>query len=216
MITIGSFLEELRRQRVDDHRFYHQSRINQTLHLISAISFLAAYALAFTQPLAAVLIGWGIGMVTRQTGHYVFEPSGYDAVNQATNDHKEKVKVGFNQTRKTVLIAIWLPAPLLLLADPSLFGLLTPHTDRMGAMNNIAVIWLAVAVGGILFRAVQLCLTRNALTALIWVTKIATDPFHNIRIYWKSPYHLLRGQWLDPIHEDDVDDKDDKPAHGTA
>lgn len=217
MITIDSFLEELRRQRVDDHRFYHQSRINQTLHLISAISFLAAYALVFTQPLTAVLIGWGIGMVTRQTGHYVFEPSGYDTVNRATNAHKENVKVGFNQTRKTVLIAIWLLAPLILLADPSLLGLLTPHADRAGAMNNIAIIWLAIALGGILFRSVQLCLTRSALTALVWVTKIATDPFHNIHIYWKSPYYLLRGQFFDPIHdEDDADDADDEPAHGTT
>jgi len=30
------FLEELRQQRWDDHRFYHQSRVNQTLHLFSA------------------------------------------------------------------------------------------------------------------------------------------------------------------------------------
>jgi hypothetical protein len=214
MITAHSFLQELRRQRVDDHRFYHQSRINQTLHLISAISFLVAYVLAFTQPFAAVLIGWGIGMVTRQTGHYVFEPSGYDAVNKATNDYKETVKVGFNQTRKTVLIAIWLLAPLLLLADPSLFGLLTPHTDRASALNNVALIWLAVALGGILFRVVQLCLTRDALTAFVWVTKIATDPLHNIHIYWKSPYYLMRGQLFDPIH--DEDDADNEPAHGTA
>ena len=35
--------EVLRVQRWDDHRFYHQSRINQTLHLISALSFLTAY-----------------------------------------------------------------------------------------------------------------------------------------------------------------------------
>ena len=216
MITIVSFLEELRRQRVDDHRFYHQSRINQTLHLISAISFLAAYALVFTQPLTAVLIGWGIGMVTRQTGHYVFEPSGYDAVNHATNAHKENVKVGFNQTRKTVLIAIWLLAPLVLFADPSLLGLLTPHTDRASAMNNVAVIWLAIALAGIMVRAVQLWLTRSPLTALVWVTKIATDPFHNIHIYWKSPYYLLRGQLFDPIHEDDADDADDEAAHGAA
>src|SRR5512140_3435841 len=115
MIDIDGFLRELRKQRDDDHRYYHQSRINQTLHLVSAISFLCAYALAFKNPLAAVLIGWGVGMVTRQTGHYVFEPAGYDEVNGATNEYKETVKVGFNQKRKTVLIAIWLLLPLSLL-----------------------------------------------------------------------------------------------------
>lgn len=200
MITLGSFLEELRRQRQDDHRFYHQSRINQALHLVSAISFLLAYALVFHNPLAAVLVAWGIGMVTRQTGHYVFEPSGYDAVNAATNEYKERIKVGFNQQRKTVLIAIWLLAPWLLYLDPSLLGLLEPHRDLAGLLNNIAVIWLLVALGGILFRTVQLVLTRSVQTGLVWVTKIATDPFHNIRIYYKSPYYLLRGELLDPMH----------------
>ena len=32
------FLRALENQRWDDHRFYHHSRINQTQHLISAIS----------------------------------------------------------------------------------------------------------------------------------------------------------------------------------
>ena len=36
------FMAMLRTQRFDDYRYYHQSRINQTLHLISAIIFLAA------------------------------------------------------------------------------------------------------------------------------------------------------------------------------
>lgn len=34
------FLDVLRTQRWDDHRYYHHSRINQSLHLVSAISFL--------------------------------------------------------------------------------------------------------------------------------------------------------------------------------
>ena len=34
-----SILETLRVQRWDDHRYYHHSRINQFLHLISALSF---------------------------------------------------------------------------------------------------------------------------------------------------------------------------------
>ena len=37
------FFETLRIQRWDDHRYYHHSRINQSLHLISAISFLVSY-----------------------------------------------------------------------------------------------------------------------------------------------------------------------------
>ena len=41
-----SFREELREQRSDDHRYYHHSRVNQSLHLVSALSFLCAYATA--------------------------------------------------------------------------------------------------------------------------------------------------------------------------
>jgi len=200
MRGIDDFLQELRQQREDDHRYYHQSRINQTLHLISAVSFLCAYALALKNPLAAVLVGWGVGMVTRQTGHYVFEPNGYDEVNDATNEYKETIKIGFNQKRKTILIAFWLLLPLLLLIDPTGLGLFQPHKNFATFMHNVAVIWLAVAVAGIVGRMMQLFFTRGIRTGLVWVTKIATDPFHNIRIYYKSPYYLLRGELLDPIH----------------
>ncbi len=40
---VQNFLQALKTQRWDDHRYYHHSRINQTLHLISAISFVVAY-----------------------------------------------------------------------------------------------------------------------------------------------------------------------------
>ena len=39
--------DTLRTQRFDDYRYYHQSRINQTLHLISAVIFIGCYALLF-------------------------------------------------------------------------------------------------------------------------------------------------------------------------
>jgi hypothetical protein len=39
---MNEFLQVLRTQRWDDHRYYHHSRINQSLHLVSAISFLFA------------------------------------------------------------------------------------------------------------------------------------------------------------------------------
>ena len=48
---LRDFAELLRTQRWDDHRYYHHSRINQTLHLISAISFVVAYAMLFVDPL---------------------------------------------------------------------------------------------------------------------------------------------------------------------
>jgi hypothetical protein len=83
------FLRALEIQRWDDHRFYHHSRINQTLHLISAISFLIAYSLLFVDPVKAALIGWLISMVTRQSGHFFFEPLGFDEENKVSNEYKE-------------------------------------------------------------------------------------------------------------------------------
>ena len=47
-----SFLETLKMQRWDDHRYYHHSRINQALHLVSALSFVCAYVLVFFDPAA--------------------------------------------------------------------------------------------------------------------------------------------------------------------
>src|ERR1700693_611665 len=91
---MNDFLEALRMQRWDDHRYYHHSRINQSLHLVSAISFLCAYALALSDPATAAVIGWLIAMPTRQAGPFSSEPRGYDHINDATHEHKEEIKVG--------------------------------------------------------------------------------------------------------------------------
>ena len=77
-IESHGFLEALRQQRWDDHRYYHHSRINQSLHLVSAISFLFAYVMIFKDPAIAALVGWLVAMTTRQAGHFFFEPKGYD------------------------------------------------------------------------------------------------------------------------------------------
>jgi len=193
------FLHALRVQRWDDHRYYHQSRINQTLHFISALSFLTAYALMFSNPSVAALIGWLVSMVTRQSGHFFFEPLGYDHVNQATNEYKEAVKVGYNLKRKMVLIAIWALAPMGLYFDPTMFGLFEPAADRSALIDQVGIIWLAVGVGGLLFRTVHLFFIRDVQTGLVWMTKILTDPFHDLMLYYKAPFYLLRGQLIDPM-----------------
>ena len=63
---MAGFLEALRVQRWDDHRYYHHSRVNQALHLVSAVSFLTAYVLMFWDPVAAALIGWLVAMTSRR------------------------------------------------------------------------------------------------------------------------------------------------------
>jgi len=194
-----SFLEELKQQRWDDHRYYHHSRINQTLHLLSASSFLCAYLLVFKNPAAAVLLAWLVGMTSRQIGHFFFEPKDYDEVNDTTHEHKEEIKVGYNLQRKVVLMTIWAASPLILYVDPSLLGLFEPHATTAEFMHNVALMWLAIGLGGLIFRTVHLFFLQDVQTGLVWMTKILTDPFHDIMLYYRAPFHLMRGELLDPM-----------------
>src|SRR5262245_8352468 len=133
-----TFSQALAEQRWDDHRYYHHCRINQSLHLVSAISFLCAYAMLFVEPAIATLIAWLVAMPSRQIGHFFFEPKGYDRENDATHEYKEQVKVGYNLRRKVVLMSIWLLSPLLLVADPTLGGTLEPRHDWFGVIHNVS------------------------------------------------------------------------------
>ena len=65
--------------------------------------------MAFSDPAMAALIGWLVAMTSRQVGHLFFEPRGYDQINQATDEYKEEIKVGYNIKRKLVLLAVWAP-----------------------------------------------------------------------------------------------------------
>jgi len=197
-------LEALRVQRWDDHRYYHHSRVNQSLHLLSAVSFLGAYALLFVDPAWASLVAWGVSMTSRQAGHFFFEPKSYDHVNEATHEHKEDIKVGYNLRRKVVLMSLWALAPLVLWASPSFLGLLPQPANVWDIVHNLGMIWFYVGAGGLVFRTVHLFFIKDVLTGLVWMSKIMTDPFHDILLYWRAPLALLRGEWIDPM--DDVRD----------
>jgi hypothetical protein len=193
-----SFRQALATQRWDDHRYYHHSLVNQSLHLVSATSFLCSYVLMFVNPAAAALVAWLVSMTTRQAGHFFFEPKGYDAVNQATHEYKEEIKVGYNLRRKVVLLAIWAASPLLLVLEPTLFGAFTPHTNPAEFWTHVGQVWLAVGLGGLLFRTVHLFYLKDVQTGLVWCTKIITDPFHDVKLYHKAPLYLIRGERPEP------------------
>jgi len=199
-----TFREALAEQRWDDHRYYHHSRINQSLHLVSALSFITAYVFLFIEPAVSVMIGWLFAMPTRQAGHFFFEPKGYDHANKATHQFKESVKVGYNLRRKVVLLSIWILSPLLLLVDPTLVGLVTPRTDWFGILHNVSVLWLIVGAGAVVVRTVQLFFLRDAQTGLVWATKILTDPFHDVLLYARAPIYVIRGELFDPIVSEDA------------
>jgi hypothetical protein len=215
-MEMEGFLDALRTQRWDDHRYYHHSRINQSLHLVSAISFLFSYVMIFKDPAISALAGWLVAMTTRQSGHFFFEPKDYDEVNHATHEYKEQIKVGYNLRRKVVLLTIWALSPLVLYFDPTFFGVFTPAAGKMEFIRHVAEIWLVIGVGGVLFRTVHLFLIKDVQTGLVWATKILTDPFHDIKLYHKAPLALLRGELIDPgigreVAEWDEDEAEEAP-----
>jgi hypothetical protein len=196
---VTGFFELLKVQRWDDHRYYHHSRVNQSLHLLSAVSFVCAYALCFDDPAIAGLVGWLLSMTSRQMGHFFFEPKDYDVINQATHDYKEAIKVGYNLRRKVVLMTIWAFSPLVFLVSPTLWGWFVPSRSAIEFARHVGYLWLVVGLGGLLFRTLQLFVIKDMKTGLVWATKIMTDPFHDIMLYYQSPLRLLQGQLFDTV-----------------
>jgi len=187
-----SFRPALSTQRWDDHRYYHHSLINQSLHFVSAVTFLVAYAILWRDPALAALLGWGVAMTSRQAGHFFFEPRDYDHVNDCSHEYKEEIKVGYNLARKVVLMGLWMACPLALYLEPALFGAFEPHEGPMQFLEHLGLMWLALGVGGLVFRVVQLFFIRDIETGLVWGAKIITDPFNDFRLYCRSPGKLVR------------------------
>jgi hypothetical protein len=140
-------------------------------------------------------------MVSRQSGHFFFEPKGYDTVNRATHEHKEEIKVGYNLRRKVILHAVWALSPALLWLDPTLFGVFKPHPGTADFVRHVGEIWLVVGIGALLFRTVHLFFLKDVQTGLVWLTKIVTDPFNDVKTYYKAPFYLMRGELIDPMGE---------------
>ena len=54
--------------------------------------------------------------------------------------------------------------------------------------------WLSVRCTCFFLKDVQ--------TGLVWLTKIVTDPFHDVLLYHRAPLYLLRGELIDPMGHD--------------
>lgn len=196
-----NFMQELRQQRWDDHRYYHHNRINQSLHFFSSICFMSSYVLIFIDPVSAVMIGWFLAMLLRQAGHFFFEPLTYDEVNDASQKYKESIKVGYNLRRKVILLTVWILSPTILLINPTLFGLLTASQNLEAFVYNIAILWIIVGAGALLFRTVHLFFLMGVQSGLVWFTKIVTDPFHDFYIYHKAPLYWFKGDMYDDMSD---------------
>jgi len=202
---IKDILENLKVQRWDDHRYYHHSRINQSLHFISACSFLIAYIYLFIDPVVSSYVAWLIAMTTRQAGHFFFEPKDYDTYNQATQEYKEEIKIGFNLKRKRVLMTCFVLIPVLAYFDLEFMNYLVPHQDTETFLNRVGIGWLWLGVAAVVFRMIQLTAIQSRRVAITWCIKILTDPFHDFLIYRKAPFYLMKGQLIDPDLKQDYE-----------
>jgi hypothetical protein len=52
----------------------------------------------------------------------------------------------------------------------------------------------------LIVRTLHLFFIKDVQTGLVWLAKIVTDPFHDIKLYYKAPLALLRGELIDPEH----------------
>ena len=68
-------------------------------------------------------------------------------------------------------------------------------------MRHVGEIWLIVGIGALLLRTLQLFFLKDVQTGLVWLTKIITDPFHDVKLYCKAPLYLMRGELIDPMGE---------------
>jgi hypothetical protein len=158
-----------------------------------------AYVFLFIDPVVASLVAWLVSMTTRQMGHFFFEPKGYDEVNQATHEHKEDIKVGYNLHRKIVLLSICAAIPVLAYWMPAYLTWAVPQAYEDTPVRITAMAWLFLGAAGLVFRVLQLWWQDSLVAGLAWGFKILTDPFHDIKLYHKAPLHLMRGERIDPM-----------------
>lgn len=187
------FLKDLEEQRYDDHRLYHHSRMNQVFHLYSALSFIASYILLFINPVIAAFVGWH-GMIPRQIGHFFCEPRDFDKANNMSHEEKESIKVGYNLTRKRYLLSALGLIPLF--SGVVYFAEYITISQAIEVAGYLMGLLAIIAVVG---RSIYLTVVReDKMVGIVWFSKIMTDPFNDIKLYWKSPWQCLKGDWYDP------------------
>jgi hypothetical protein len=133
-------------------------------------------------------------MTSRQAGHFFFEPLGFDHVNQVSNEYKEEIKVGYNLRRKMVLLSIWALLPMAIYLNPGLLGLLPEHEGWNGFLRAVGTAWLYLGIAALLFRTLHLFFLHDIATGLVWMSKILTDPLHDVYLYHKAPWQLFKGE----------------------
>ena len=78
-----------------------------------------------------------------------------------------------------------------------LIAMADPQT--LARIGRYVIAFGLIGIGGLLFRTIHLFFIKDVMTGLVWMFKIATDPFHDFMLYRKSPLALLKGELIDPM-----------------
>jgi len=155
-------------------------------------AFLCAYVMAFSDPAMAALIGWLIAMTTRQVGH----SSSSRAATIRSTMHRRL------QGRDQGRIQHPSASSCCSLSGPPRFSFWFSIQRCSGSsspcryaefIRHVGEVWLVVGLAGIAF-ARSSCSSSRIFDRTGVVTKIATDPFHDIKLYHRAPLHLLAGK----------------------
>src|SRR5262249_19277814 len=117
-------------------------------------------------------------LFVRQFGHAVLEPPCHD---------KEELLLGFNTRNKTLIVAGYLLLPLIHFVTAGSF---TPATVT-AIVPAVAQQWFFLTLAVVLGHVVYLVWEHNFRSSMIWLIKLATDPFTDITAYYSSPYRLF-------------------------
>jgi hypothetical protein len=76
---------------------------------------------------------------------------------------------------------------------------MVPQAYEDTSLRMIGMAWLFLGISGLIFRAAQLMVKDDMMTAMAWLLKIVSDPFHDLKLYHRAPLYLLRGELIDPM-----------------
>jgi len=161
---LARFRADVMQRKHDDHVASHSHVLNQAGHVFSSSVFLFCYAWLPVNLTWSMCLGLG-ALFVRQFGHAVIEPPCHD---------KEELLLGFTTRSKTLVVGGFLALPLVYL----LVG-----TSRAELLPRIAEGWFMLIVAVVVGHTALLVNGFGFRNAMIWLVKLATDPFTDLVAY---------------------------------
>lgn len=166
---LRTFYAEVMRRKHDDHVASHSHPLNQLFHLLSSSVFIYCYVLIFTDLTTAVTASLA-ALFVRQFGHAIVEPPCHD---------QEELLLGFNTPNKTMIVSAYCLIPI---ANMIAAGSWT-WTAFVEKWPTIAQQWWGLTLVVVLGRVAYLAWLHDFRISMIWLVKLVTDPFTDIKAY---------------------------------